>query len=365
MNKIYLLSKALSDIGLYKESNYIDGLIKVSSLSGLKTLGLKDSAAKIFLDVVGDRWSFVIAKWIIESVVGNKSFKDYYSFFHENNAVVISKILNALDVLLETPMNKREFRFNQKDNSDLSALKIHMEDMRYELSKLWEVKFYDDYLKELYKKDSIHPDEFIASLINYFKNKLDTEIKLFLDEDFLISVIENKFISVGEAKKLSLEDARKKFNKMKEDKMPVILTMDDGWRWVDAGGGRSLWVRENLKNCGSCMWGNLKATEESAKEAKMLVLVDERYRPHGIVTWNPKYAEYNYEEGVTDNYLGHIEGVASNPLKQDYYKYFIQLVNHIKPTKMYIKNNATYYSDGTYSDNSELKEALKEYKIES
>ncbi len=365
MNKIYLLSKALNDIGLHKESGYIDSLIKVSNLSGIKTLGLKDSAAKTFVESFGEKWAFVIAKWVIESSVGNKSFENYYEVFFTENAATLCKALNACDQLLKTPVDKREIKFNKKGDYDFLNLKSYMYERRLKISNLWEAQILDDFFKRMYKRDNIHPDEFIISLISELKDKLKSKIEYFKDEDIINSLIQNKFLSVREAKELSFEDAVKIFLKKKETDMPIILSMDDGWKWVDAGGGKSQWVRENLKNCGSSQWGNLRAAKESAKEAKMLILLDGNNKAHGITTWNPKYAERedDYIAGRTDNYLGHIEGVGSNPLNPTYYKYFLELANHIKPTKIYVRNMSMLDTGGNRADNDDLKKALIGYNL--
>jgi type II secretory pathway component GspD/PulD (secretin) len=136
MNKIYLLSKALNDIGLHKESGYIDSLIKVSNLSGIKTLGLKDSAAKTFVESFGEKWAFVIAKWVIESSVGNKSFENYYEVFFIENAATLCKALNACDQLLKTPVDKREIKVIALGYADGSKVLNTLNNIKSNIGKI-------------------------------------------------------------------------------------------------------------------------------------------------------------------------------------------------------------------------------------
>jgi len=355
--KLTQLYKFLIKKNYLQESEEIKSIIKLSTLSGLKTLGLQDSAAKLFNEIVGNKWDYVIAKWFLEYYLYGNKFSEYsgrWGLPEKEDPVQNLKALNAIDKLLSKNVNDRK-KFCQID-IDCKNLKnwIEAHDLRLELA--WEEEILEEWSIRYNRGNPIIlPDESLSSWMEELKDNLTKKISEFIKTDFMKDLMENKILSPGQAKDRSFYDVEKNWLETKTLSLPIILEFDDKWKWVNAGGGNSTWVAKNLKNCGSVTWGNLRATPESRKYAEMIVLMDPQNKPHGLVTWNPKYVDYDNLSKPPIRFLSHIEGVGSSPLKAEYYSYFSQLVNYLQPDQIYIPNKSQHNMDGEVIDNKNLK----------
>ena len=364
MEKLYKLKSQLLKLGFLSESKRIDNIIKSATISGIKTLGLRDASARLFNSLVGDKWDYVIAKWFIEHNLHRGNFADYSGgFLGKDDPIQIIKALNACEKLLSKPTDERK-EFCEKD-IDCKNLKSWVRAMDFNFESAWEKEEWDEWsLRYSRRETSPEPDEIIQNWMEELKSALSEKVEYFISIDFVREVIANKVISPSQAKDKTFSEAESAWLEKRHLSMPSILEIDDGWKWVDAGGGKSSWVAKNLKNCGSVSWGNLRATKESAVKARMLILMDPENKPHAMVTWNPEYIDYEAEKKPPQKYLGHIEGIAGSALKPEYYKYFNMLVDYLDPDSIYISNKKEYNSDyKMIADNDDLKKLMNEERL--
>lgn len=363
MKKIFFLSKILKTVGLSKESHEVMLLLKEASIHGIETLGIKHSAAKLFIDLVGEKWAFVIAKYYIEYNLGqSSSFEEYYSFYGSKDDKIIQiKALNACDSLLSKPTERRQ-EFCKKDNNCKGLKAWLMDNHLPDIKFTWEERKVDEWTVKYMRLESpfINPDDYILSLMQNLREDISKSIEYFIKDDFIKDLISGKYANARKAKSMTMKELKEEWMRQKPSQMPIVMKFDDNWAWIDAGGDKSSWVAKNLDNCGSVSWGNLKATSESGAKARMLILVDELMSPHAIVTWNPEYVEYDYPELPPRKYLGHIEGVGSQILDDKYHQYFLKLVDYLKPDQVFISNKSTYSADGKLKSSEDLKKKLDE-----
>lgn len=364
MKKLYDLKNNLTALGYMEAASRVNDLIKVATLSGVKTLGLKSHAAQLFSSF--DKWDYVVAKWFIEYNLLRGTFKEYIGTFYvdKNDPLQNLKAINGCEELLSKPVDQRK-DYCSKD-IDCKNLKNWIEAMDLSMEDAWEKRELEEWeMRYLRRESAQEPDEVIQSWMKELKRSVSEKIQSFINEDFLREVLLGNFVPPAAARKMNLEEAREKWIEKKTVSMPTVLDVGEGWKWVDAGGGKSSWVANKLRNCGNISWGNLRATKESAAKARMLILMDGSNKPHGMVTWNPEYVDYEMGDKPPIKYLGHIEGVASSALKPEYYPYFTQLVNHLNPDKIVISNKVQY--DENYNkiaDNDQLKALMDPEKLE-
>lgn len=365
MNKILKLGRALHRLGLYHESVLI---VKIAGTHGVMTLGYSESAAKIINEIVGDKWDYVIAKWIFDSLNFRdfSSVQDYFPGFSSLNSEDIIANLKAADGCREL-MNKTEEerlrlferRVENKNINNLYFMCKNEEEMDSFLRfKEWK----KDDLEFFRMESSPTVDQKLSLKKELLENKAKQLIKEFISQTFISDVISNSWLPAKVLRKFSYNDAVNKWSDDKTLKLPTVLEMSDGWKWVDAGNGRSDWVKLKLKNCGMSSWGNLIATPESKKEARMLVLLDPELEPHGIATWNPSFKET--EESEPKKYLGAIEAPRYSVIKDEYYPYVLELINYLNPDEINISQRAEYFSSsGRKVDNENLRALIDPTKL--
>lgn len=366
MRKLYDLENSLIALGYMEAASRVSDLIKLATISGIRTLGLKYHAAQLFNRVAGDKWDYVVAKWFIEYNLLQGSFQEYRGglFGDKNDIIQNLKAINACEELLSKPIEQRK-SYCEKD-IDCRNLKNWLRAMDLNIESAWEKGEMEEWEMRYSRRErAMEPDEVIGSWMEELKDNIYERIESFTKEDFMKEILSGKFISPAIAKKISFDEAREKWFEKKSVSMPTVLEVGEGWKWVDAGGGRSSWVAKNLKNCGSVSWGNMRATKESGSKARMLILMDNVNKPHAMVTWNPEYVDYERDDKPPIKYLGHIEGVAGSALKPEYYPYFTQLVNNLNPDKIVISNKVEYDRDyNKIADNDQLKELIAPEKLE-
>jgi len=358
-SKLFFLKNYLHKIGAYNESLEVNSLIKEATLTGLKTLGLKNSAANLFNNKFGSKWDVVIAKWMIEFYLGRSSFEDYSTYRSKDDFIQAIKAMNGCDELLSIGEEKRQSASEKSKN--IQNLENWCSASDYDFSSAWKTTEPDEWMRSFYKKtEPISPYSTISSWSSDLEKIILDRIKYFTDDAFVKDVLSGKFLNSSVLKKMTYADAEGKWRNKMENSLPEVMKFNDGWRWLDAGNGKSTFVAEKLKNCGSSSWGNLRATSESAKKARMYILFDPGNDAHAIATWNPEYVDSYYPDNGPVKYLGHIEGGASSPVKPEYYKYIIDLINLLNPDKINIHDKTIHYSDGTILSSDKLKDYINE-----
>jgi hypothetical protein len=367
MKKLLCLGYSLKELGLTSEANFI---LKKATIHGLVTLGYPEYSAKLINKVVGDHWDFVVGKWIIDYYLRGKEdirsmMPDFYSKV-EDNLLGSIKALQGLDKVLKIKdMKKRELILSSKGRSEADDNSIVFLKKWLDKSDLNEKELYqygEDNDKSSYYEKNSSPDETIKGYKDYFEENIIKKIESFIKSEFITHVMSNNWMPPGVLKNMSYEEALSKWLDRRIKDFSVILDMDDGWKWIDSGNGKSDWVCRKLKNCGNSSWANLKATKESAEKARMLILVDPKEEPHAIVTWNPEYEEYS-NKNKPIKYLSDIEGVGSSPLKDEYYPYFLKLVDYLNPDSINIRSKTTMYVDRTVSNENLRKLINKELLV--
>lgn len=354
----------LRSLGLNEES---DNLLKEATLHGVMTLGYSDTAAKTINKIVGDKWDFVISKWIFETVNSRNasSVQDYVPGPSSLNSLDIVAHLKAVDGCRQL-MNKTEeqrFKIFETRMANKNILNLY--------NMCEKEKEFESFLKqeELSQRDLAYlrldssptPDENLRMKKEELQLKVEELIKKFISNEFVSDVISGSWLPPAAAKELSYIEAQDRWANDKTPQLPVILEVEGGWKWIDAGSGKSDWVRKKLKNCGSSGWGNLRATSESQKLARMLILIDSDFEPHAIATWNPEYMVS--PDGEKKSFLGSIEGVGSSALKDEYYPYVTQLINHLNPDQVYIPGRMEYHESGRLVSNDNLKALIDSKKL--
>ena len=358
------VAEVLRSLGLREES---EDLLKEATLHGVMTLGYSDTAAKTINKIVGDKWDFVISKWIFETVNfrGASSVRDYVPAFSSLNSLDIVAHLKAIDGCKQLMNKTEEQRFKIFENRMANKNILNL----YGMCKKEEEMESFLRAKELSRRDLAYlgldssptPDENLMMKKEELQVKVEELIQKFISDEFVSDVISNSWLPPAAAKEFSYRRAEEKWSDDKTPRLPVILEVDGGWKWIDAGNGKSDWVRTKLKNCGSSDWGNLRATSESQKLARMLILMDGDSEPHAIATWNPEYMVA--PDGEKKSFLGSIQGVGSSVLKDEYYPYVIRLVDYLNPDQVYIPGRMEYHESGRLVDNKNLKALIDSKKL--
>lgn len=352
MRKIERLKLALRGVGIDKSE--LDLLFrqieKVGTAKGFESLGFGGPGSKILNGVVGDRWGFVVGKWIVESIgITDGDLPSWIKI--DSSPLHLSRVLNSLEELESLNESNRQMKVEDASQDSKLLRRYLSRENDYEVSGLW----------------GPASDRFIRGLKTEVQEKISSSIKNFLNTQFMQDVIQDKWRTPSQAKKMEYSQALEAWSEKKHKDFPIILEMEGGWKWVDAGGGHSEWVKKNLKNCGTCSWGALGADKELSAESTMYILVDEDFKPHGIATWNPSYVNWNdvrWDESGRKipvkgkKYLGGIEGVGSRAIKSEYYKYITELVSKLNPDIINISNRSEILEDGRVLDNDNLKKLL-------
>jgi hypothetical protein len=331
-------------------------ILKESSAVGLRSLGLGPTSSALFNNEIGDKWDFPIMKWFISHYTYNGSevalqkindgYKKHNSF---SNNDVISKI-KLIDLISEARNSSEISRDNYRIILDYFKINTYSANSVAEEIELVK-NFFDD--KVLSNSKDI--------ALSIFEELFSKDFKNFISSDFISDVINDKWVTPSQAKRMSYEEALEKWLNKKASQYETILMFDDGWRWINAGFGKSEFVKLKAKNCGNSMWGNMRASEESAKKARMLLLLSPDGDAHAIATWNPEFKSIYSNSDETYRYLGEIEGVGSQVLKPKYYNYVKKLSEHLNIDVFNIANKSTSDGECTIS-NDDMKKFLGEDK---
>lgn len=363
MNKLNKLSFVLKGLGFIPESNQI---LKEATAHGVMTLGYSEPAAKIINEIVGDKWDYIIAKWIFEThnYLQVPSVQDYYPGFSRGGNDDILGNLKAADGCREL-MGKTEehrlFLFKEKVNNKNILNLYQMIPDEKSMNDLLKHREWSAEDLAFFRKDSSPTvDEKLSLRKEGFETRARALINEFISNDFLSDVIANGWKPPAIVKKMSYSDALTKWTNERTTEFPTFLELEDGWRWVDVGGGKSEWVRTKFRNCGSSSWGNLSATPESKKLARMLVLLDPDFEPKVIATWNSALKET--DDSGSYKYLSAIEGVASSPVREEHYGYVLKLIDFLQPDLIQIPGKVGEYA-GKEINNQNLIKMIDKRKL--
>lgn len=364
MKKVFSLSRFIGNLGLLGES---EALWKLATVHGTMTLGIPEESARIINGIVGDKWDYVVGKWMIETgLLGGDDIREThpsYSTGVKYNTVWKWKALDGCRILLSTALEDRLNLIARRSNNSVTALSAWLKGDDRSIDDSYKKKELTEYDRLYYGRSfAPDPDEFIMDWQRNLREEIVVGIKRFVESEFVREVLSGKWLPPGALKDIPYEEAIRSWMENRAKDYPIVLELDDGWKWVDAGGGKSDWICRKLKNCGNVSWGNLRATEESGKFAKMLILLDGRGEPHGLATWNPEYVDYQDREGRKHKFLGGIQGVGSQPLKDEYYGYVLALVNYLNPDEIDIHPESVRYESGKVVDNQNLIELINSNK---
>jgi hypothetical protein len=338
-------------------------LIRLATVSGLKTIGLDDTGSRLINSLVGDRWDFVVAKWILSEAIYNgetyQTMSPRFSSFKDDIAQSL-KALMIITKLESMPSDGRKAYYDYD-------IQCRFLDGWLDANKLPDSAMFDgedlseDTLVWLRRDSNRTAEEVIDSYKTAIVNSVTQSVQKFIASDFMIDTLSDKWISPSQAKKLSRSEALERWSEWKGPKFDTILRMEDGWRWVDAGTNHSEWVRTNLKNCGTASWGGLRAKDTSKN--MMFILMDDNNKPHGLTTYNASYVDIWAPDEPPKRYIGYPEGLASEPLKSKYYPYFLKLVDFLNPDEINLPHAGVYNSSGKVADNEDLRKLLEPDKL--
>ncbi len=326
LTNLSTLSKWLSINNLTTEAAQVNEIIKLSTIKGITSLGFPLEVAKLINKIIGDKWDYQVAKWLLESYglesipkeyTGGMSYKD--RFINLNKGIELAKKLKA------TAPDNRMALYKSKEFKSL-------EDAIYD-----QFKWSDDSEGRAIWQSEIGEEEAqLDWLVNDFTGKIEKEIEYFIESDFFKDLLDNKSFNKNQCKLMNYGDAIVNYvEKVKIKNMPVVLDLGE-YRWVNAGGGLSKYVREKMKNCGRSSYGGLRAV--NTDENQMLLLMDKSDNPHVMLTWNPQFVDIYNEERGPRRYIGYIEGIGSSQVKPEYYKHVKDLFDYLKPDATTLHN---------------------------
>lgn len=173
----------------------------------------------------------------------------------------------------------------------------------------------DSYKKALYRK-GISDENFLD--LDYEKQELKKQIEnqflndYFFKDEFINQVIAGQIKDINNYKKLNFKSARDKFDKKSifQEREP-LKTYSNGYKWIDVG-QRCQLVGGLMKNCGSA---GLMSMDE---DRTLLVLFDDKNKPHIIVTYSPN------EKRIAQD-----QGIGSTEPKEKYHDYILDLANFL------------------------------------
>lgn len=358
--RLVRLASVLSGFKLSLESSYI---YKLATTHGIQTLGYDENSARIINEVIGDKWGYVIAKWIFDSenFRNLSSVKDYVGLMWGGNERSILSNLKAAsgcgELIGKSEKEKEDMVARRESNNIKTLERMYSDDHFEQMIKPREWSKED--LAIFRMESSPTSDQRLIAAKQNFEERSKELINSFVREAFFEDLFQNKWISPAKAKKLTYKEAVDAWIADKTRAgFPLVLEMEEGWKWVDAGGGRSDWVRKKMENCGNCGWENLSAIPSSKAAAKMLLLIDSSSEPHIIVTWNPEYREDEVSE--PKKILSGIEGKNHSVIREAYYPYIMRLINHLKPDKVFLSRRSQTTSDGEFLSNEGLEKTIDE-----
>ena len=254
-------------------------------------LGYPKEVAKILQDSFGKN-SFIISKWFKE--YSNRREVASKNWFSQNfsrpsirmgrDSLSTSEYVDFIKSTenkkdYESFLKKKGFYVDPEEVEILFSIPGELEDLRHHLSE------------EL--KESLFSD-------------------IFFYNTFIKSILNGEVENINDYKNLTFEDAVNKFRSSKVfDEKSIIKQYENGYTWRDVGAKCEL-IGSSMKNCGST------GVMSSDPEKTMLVLFDDNNKTHAIVTYSPNQKR-----------ISGVEGQASNPLKDKYHNYVLDLKNHL------------------------------------
>lgn len=315
------LSTWLNKSKLTSSANEVDMLIKTSTVSGMRSLGIPTEAAKVFTEIIGPKWDYQIIKWWLQSLGYEKYPKEVdraWSTYSKEFSIIIMNCLELLKELKQVPDEKKfEVYFTKKYSQSREYIYLTQRiDEKERQEAFWQSELYP-------------PNEKIDYYLEEMRETLKKEIKSFMTSDFFTELLANKSLNKNQCKNLNMTEAINLYNEeFKLKTMPVVLDLGE-YRWVNAGTGLSEFVRTKMKNCGRSNWGGLRAKDRNGNQ--MLLLLDSHNNPHVIATWNANFVDSYDEDSGEKRYMGGIEGVGSSKVKPEYYESVKALFEQLKP----------------------------------
>jgi len=356
MNKLISLAKALHSLNLVGESSNI---LKVGTLHGVMTLGIPEESARLINELAGDKWDYVVGKWMLESNLwGGQDIRKTHptpSSGVRYNLAWRMKALDGCRVLLQTDLESRSGLIGGRSNNSVSALSSWLREQDISIEGAYKKRELSEWDRIYLRMERApEPDEIIRGWEGEIRPLVISGVKDFLSSEFISAVVSGKWLPPKVLRGMGYEEAMAAWVENRSDEYPTVLDLEDGWRWADAGGGKSDWVCRKLKNCGNSSWGNFRATKESKEFGRMLILIDDRGEPHGIATWNPEYVDYEDREERKRRYLGGVQGVGSQPIKDEYYGHVLALIDFLNPEVVNIDRSSVRHESGREIDNQNL-----------
>ena len=311
--RIINLNKYLLSINIDK-SRHLSELIKVAGRQGaiMKDFEFSRPMADIFQEMFGHN-SYTLAKWFKEvySTRGARwnDWRANISYSEDENLLSLS---NAYEIYSMLPkLDTKEERIDAIRNSeDIEYLGLHWHADDVQPGQEYSDKPLDPPNKNL-EDDNVA--DFSLRMTKAMKDSMKNLMKIFFGYDLIDDIVSGKVTSINAYKKMSYVDARKKYYEHKIPDTEPIMSFDDGWKWVDFEGKCDI-IGSLMSNCGSI--GLMEG--ESPETTSLLGLLDEKNKPHVVVTYVGKRNEIKYPEGK-----------GSTGPKEEYWKYIRALVEHL------------------------------------
>ena len=165
MRKLNLLKLALYNLGLKKESYEVKEIKKESTIKGIQTLGLPVDVAFIINSKVGDKWDFVVAKWMLE-LEGIKTKEEYESFIQSSFGTIrLPGVAKALLYCKKLYLKPIEERNKEEQNTYFKC---------FDACLCLKREYFDNY------KDEVIEDSTIEYWEAMLKEVCEKEVNLFL-----------------------------------------------------------------------------------------------------------------------------------------------------------------------------------------
>lgn len=287
--RINKLVKYLKSKNFYKESDYIESILKTADSVGsmINILGYPKEIAKALQELFGKN-SFLIAKWLKESNVRDDKYEesDFWinrlgrggNSYSEGSVIQTVKTLKVIRTLDTEAFKKRQEEIENWYDEDILD---------------------EDFLREL---EPIYMEE--------IKKQIKEDIMFW--NPLMKDVISGKLTNLAPYKKLDIKSAIEKYEEKRIfNDIPPIKEYPNGFKWINVGRESPL-IGKIMRNCGSV------GAMSWDVEASMIVLFNKENSPKVLATYSEN-----------QNLLTGIQGKASTDSKDIYDSYVLDLANEI------------------------------------
>lgn len=294
-----------------KKAESLNALYKfATSKQQIQNLGYPELFASFFIEKLG-RNAYIIAKWVKEIINANRGWSNFNPFYYD-----------LIDGLSDSKIT--EFEMYQAAEKGIEAYEEYLTEKGFEYDKSYDLESDKRFLKE------------------EIKHKFNSNY--IFRSDLIKEIISGEVTNLSEYKKLNYYDATNKFiSKKISNEDNIVLKYEDGYKWVNFK-NKCLWLGGKMRNCGSSYATSL------SRDKTMLALLDENDLPHVVLTYS-----------AMDALVSNIEGKASQPPKEEYHSYILDLLDklNVKILKKENKSDDLYLKSILANYDSEL-ELIKE-----